>query len=200
VAYSNEDDNKEMFYYDERYELELKMKRFNGTHEIHEVVNRQGDQGAILFSWKTPAPSNDSQAFIQINNYSDPEDVFAEVLRQDPAEDYNLSTDSVMDLYANDDPALMSPDTMPAQTMSEDSNLAITVGTVSGTWVESEFGKNKCLKRFKGFILFRCGLDSGCGVNRVSGCVVFSLQTPGGLAEGIFYESSLAVSSFCEFF
>jgi hypothetical protein len=146
VAYSNEDDNKEMFYYDERYELELKMKRFNGTHEIHEVVNRQGDQGAILFSWKTPAPSNDSQAFIQINNYSDPEDVFAEVLRQDPAEDYNLSTDSVMDLYANDDPALMSPDTMPAQTMSEDSNLAITVGTVSGTWVESEFGKNKCLK------------------------------------------------------
>ena len=49
-----------------------------------------------------------------------------------------------MDLYANDDPALMSPDTMPAQTMSEDSNLAITVGTVSGKWVESEFGKNKC--------------------------------------------------------
>ena len=144
VAYSNEDDNKEMFYYDERYELELKMKRFNGTHEIHEVVNRQGDQGAILFSWKTPAPSNESQALIQINNYSDPEDVFAEVLRPDPAEDYNLSTDSVMDLYANDDPALMSPDTMPAQTMSEDSNLAITVGTVSGKWVESEFGKNKC--------------------------------------------------------
>ena len=43
MAYSNEDDNKEMFYYDERYELELKMKRFNGTHEIHEVVNKQGD-------------------------------------------------------------------------------------------------------------------------------------------------------------
>jgi hypothetical protein len=55
-------------------------------------------------------------------------------------------------------------------------------------------------KRFKGFILFRCGLDSGCGVNRVSGSVVFSLQTPGGLAEGIFYESSLAFGSLCEFF
>jgi hypothetical protein len=45
VAYSNEDDLKEMFYYDERYELELKMKRFNGTHEIHEVENRQGEPG-----------------------------------------------------------------------------------------------------------------------------------------------------------
>ena len=132
VAYSNEDD-KEMFYYDERYELELKMKRFNGTHEIHEVVDRQGNQGAILFSWQTSVPPNESQAIIQINNYSDPEDVFAEVLRPDSAEDYSLSTDSVMDLYANDDPALMSPDTMPAQTMSEDSSLAITVGTVSGT-------------------------------------------------------------------
>ena len=144
MAYSNEDDNKEMFYYDERYELELKMKRFNGTHEIHEVVDRQGNQGAILFSWQTSAPPIESHAVIQIDNNSDPEDVFAEVLRPDSAEDYSHSTDSVMDLYANDDPALMSPDTMPVQTMSEDSNLAITVGTVSGMWVESEFGKKKC--------------------------------------------------------
>ena len=133
VAYSNEDDLKEMFYYDERYELELKMKRFNGTHEIHEVVDKQGDQGAILFSWQTSAPPNESYAVIQIDHNSDPEDVFAEVLRPDSAQDYSHSTDSVMDLYANDDPALMSPDIMPVQTMSEDSNLAITVGTVAGT-------------------------------------------------------------------
>ena len=48
--------------------------------------------------------------------------------------------------------------------------------------------------------MFRCGPDSGRGSNRVSGSVVFSLQTPGGLAEGIFYESSLAIGSLCEFF
>jgi len=147
VANSNEDDLKEMFYYDERYELELKMKSFNGTHEIHEVVNKQGDQGAILFNWQTSAPPTDPHAFIQINQHSDPEDVFADVLRPDSAEDYIPSTDSVLDMYANDDPALMSPDTMPIQPMSDDNNLAITVGTVGGMFCGHRLVKDFFFKR-----------------------------------------------------
>jgi hypothetical protein len=49
-------------------------------------------------------------------------------------------------------------------------------------------------------VMFYAGvvLILACCGNRVSGSVVFSLQTSGGLAEGIFYESSLAFSSLCE--
>ena len=64
--------------------------------------------------------------------------------------------------------------------------------------MESELVK-KNLKELRVMFLCRCGPDPGhCG-NRVSGSVVFSLQTSGGTAEGIFYEGSLAFSSFCEF-
>jgi hypothetical protein len=67
VAYSNEDDDKEMFYYDERYELELKMKRFNGTHEIHEVVNRQGIKAQFYLVGKPlPRQMNHKQSFKSI--------------------------------------------------------------------------------------------------------------------------------------
>ena len=64
--------------------------------------------------------------------------------------------------------------------------------------MESELVK-KNLKGLRVMFLCRCGPDPGhCG-NRVSGSVVFLLQTSGGTAEGIIYESSLAFSSLCEF-